>query len=167
MRGAVGERGFMMFDGISALFYDFDGVMTDNHVFVDQNGVESVVVNRGDGYAIARFKEAGIPQVIVSTEGNPVVVKRAEKLQIPVIYGVDDKGSIIRKYAAENDIDLGKAVFVGNDLNDLPAFEACGIKAAPADAEEEILEIVDWVSERKGGDGVIRDLLKVIRIGDW
>ena len=50
----------MMFDGISALFYDFDGVMPDNHVFVDQNGVESVVVNRGDGYAIARFKEAGI-----------------------------------------------------------------------------------------------------------
>jgi 3-deoxy-D-manno-octulosonate 8-phosphate phosphatase KdsC-like HAD superfamily phosphatase len=73
----------MRIEEISALFYDFDGVMTDNHVLVDQNGVESVYVNRGDGYAIARFREMGIPQVIVSTEKNPVVERRAEKLGIP------------------------------------------------------------------------------------
>ncbi len=150
----------MNIDNISALFYDFDGVMTDNHVLVDQNGVESVYVNRGDGYAIARFREMGLPQVIVSTEKNPVVERRAEKLRIPVIHGVDDKGSIIKKYASENGIILDRAVFVGNDLNDLPAFEACGIKAAPADAEEEVLKIADWVSGRKGGDGVIRDLYR-------
>lgn len=150
----------MNIEKISALFYDFDGVMTDNHVLVDQNGVESVYVNRGDGYAIARFREMGIPQIIVSTEKNPVVERRAEKLKIPVIHGVDDKGSIIKKYASENDIILDRAVFVGNDLNDLPAFEVCGIKAAPADAEEEILKVADWVSGRKGGDGVIRDLYR-------
>jgi len=106
----------------------------------------------------------GIPQIIVSTEKNSVVERRAEKLRIPVIHGVDDKGSIIRKYASENDIILDRAVFVGNDLNDLPAFEVCGIKAAPADAEEEILEIADWVSGRKGGDGVIRDLYRHLAI---
>lgn len=154
----------MTFNDISAIFYDFDGVMTDNHVYVDQNGVESVSVNRGDGYAIARFKEAGIPQIIVSTETNPVVEKRAEKLKIPVIHGVDDKGSIIRKHAVENGINLERAVFVGNDLNDMTAFETCGIKAAPADAEEEILDIADWVSDRKGGDGVIRDMYRHIRL---
>ncbi len=154
----------MRIEEISALFYDFDGVMTDNHVLVDQNGVESVYVNRGDGYAIARFCEIGIPQVIVSTEKNPVVERRAEKLRIPVIHGVDDKGSIISKYASENDISLDKAVFVGNDLNDIPAFEVCGIKAAPADAEDEILEIVDWISSRKGGDGVIRDLYRYLTV---
>ncbi len=154
----------MRIEEISALFYDFDGVMTDNHVLVDQNGVESVYVNRGDGYAIARFREIGIPQVIVSTEKNPVVERTAEKLRIPVIHGVDDKGSIISKYASENDISLDKAVFVGNDLNDIPAFEVCGIKAAPADAEDEILEIVDWISSRKGGDGVIRDLYRYLTV---
>ena len=147
-------------DKISALFYDFDGVMTDNHVLVDQNGTESVYVNRGDGYAIARFREMGIPQVIVSTEKNPVVARRAEKLGIPVIHGVDDKGSIIKRYASEKGIDLSKSVFVGNDLNDLPAFEVCGTKAAPMDAEEEILAIADMVLKRKGGDGVIRELYR-------
>lgn len=143
---------------ISALFYDFDGVMTDNHVFVDQNGIESVLVHRGDGYAIARIREMSIPQIIVSTEKNPVVAVRAKKLQIPVICGAENKGSVIKKYAADKDIDLEKAVFIGNDLNDLSAFDVCGFKAAPADAEKEILEIADWISTRKGGDGVIREL---------
>lgn len=77
-----------------------------------------------------------------------------------MIHWVDDEGNIIKRYASVNDIDLSNALFVGNDLNDLPAFDVCGIKAAPMDAEEEILENVDIVLKRKGGDGVIRELYR-------
>ena len=86
---------------VRVLFYDFDGVMTDNRVLVDQNGTESVFVNRSDGLAVARLKKNGYTQVIVSTETNPVVERRAEKLGIPVIHGVDNKGEIIRRYLEE------------------------------------------------------------------
>ncbi len=147
---------------IDCIFYDFDGVMTDNRVLVDQNGLEYVYVNRSDGYAIARLKERGILQIIVSTEVNPVVERRAEKLKIPVIHGVNNKGEIICQYCRDNNIDPRRSLFMGNDLNDIPAFNVVGFKVAPADAEPEILREADWVSECKGGYGAVRDLYRML-----
>ena len=147
---------------IRVLFYDFDGVMTDNRVTVDQNGVESVLVNRSDGLAVSRLKKAGYTQVIVSTERNPVVERRAEKLQIPVIHGIEDKGGIIRHYMKENKVSKEEALFIGNDLNDLPAFDATGIRACPADAYKEVRQAADLVLQTKGGYGVIRELLEYL-----
>ncbi len=154
----------MDFQSLECIFYDFDGVMTDNRCLVDQNGVEAVFVNRSDGYAISKIHELGIPQIIISTEKNPVVEKRAEKLGIPVIYGVTDKGNTIQAYCSEKGIQASKTLFIGNDLNDLSAFHIVGMRGAPADAEEEILSIADWISDQNGGDGVIRDLYRQIMI---
>lgn len=145
---------------INCIFYDFDGVMTDNRVLVDQNGVESVFVNRSDGYGIARIMEMGIPQVIVSTEINPVVERRAEKLKLEVIHGVADKGKTVKEYCEKHGYGLDSVMFMGNDLNDLPAMEIVGYRAAPADAEEEVLKIADWVSKKNGGFGAVRDLYR-------
>lgn len=147
---------------IDCLFYDFDGVMTDNRVLVSEDGKESVFANRGDGHGISLIKKMGIPQVIVSTEVNNVVERRAEKLKIEVIHGVADKGIIIKNYCVEKGYDPKHCVFIGNDLNDLPAYDVVGFKGAPKDAEEEILEIADWISSRDGGYGVIRDFYRFI-----
>ena len=149
--------------GLRVLFYDFDGVMTDNRVLVDQNGIESVFVNRSDGLAVSRLKKRGYTQVIVSTETNPVVEKRAEKLKIPVIHGVEDKGEIIRKYLEDNRIPREETLFIGNDLNDLPAFNAVGVKACPADAYEVIKKAADIVFQSRGGAGVIRELMDLLQ----
>ena len=66
---------------LDLICYDFDGVMTDNRVLVDQDGREAVMVNRGDGLAVAAFKRLGLAQMILSTETNPVVAARAAKLE--------------------------------------------------------------------------------------
>ena len=150
----------MIADNIDCIIYDFDGVVTDNRVLVDQNGTESVFVNRSDGYGISKIKEMGIPQVIISTEANPVVERRAEKLKLEVIHGVADKGSIVREYCERHGYSLDRVIFMGNDLNDLSAMKIVRYRAAPADAEKEILEIADWVSEKNGGYGAIRDLYR-------
>ena len=147
---------------IKCIVYDFDGVMTDNRVTVDQYGNESVTCNRGDGYGISQIKKLGIEQVIISTEVNPVVEMRAKKLRIPVIHGVEDKGEVLRKYCEEKGYSLSSVLYMGNDLNDMPAMELAGYKAAPADAEQEILDIADWISERNGGYGAVRDLYRYI-----
>ena len=76
---------------IKLFVYDFDGVMTDNKVYVDQDGKETVQVNRGDGLGISEIKKLGIEQIIISTEKNPVVVKRAEKLGIGCMQGIENK----------------------------------------------------------------------------
>lgn len=153
----------MDFSLIKLIAYDFDGVMTDNRVLVDENGTEAVFVNRSDGYAIARLNEMGYHQVIISTESNRVVETRARKLRITVIHGVEDKGSVLASICKKLDIPLSCVLFIGNDVNDLSAFEVAGFSGAPRDAEKEIYDIADWKSSRNGGYGVIRELYGLIR----
>ena len=147
---------------IDLLVYDFDGVMTDNRVIVDENGKESAIVNRGDGYGVGMIRKAGIPQMILSTEVNPIVAHRAAKLKIPVIHNVADKAAALKEYCEKEGIDLKRVLYIGNDLNDYEAMQLVGKVGAPADAEEEILAIADWISTKKGGFGVIRELARII-----
>ena len=151
-----------MFENIELIVYDFDGVMTDNRVMVDQNGNESVMANRGDGYGVGMIRNLGIRQVILSTEVNPVVEMRAKKLNLEVIHGVSDKRETLVKFCADGAVSLDRVMFLGNDLNDIEAMRCVGIKGAPKDAESEILEIADWISEKNGGYGVVRELARVI-----
>ncbi|MEE5989986.1 MAG: 3-deoxy-D-manno-octulosonate 8-phosphate phosphatase KdsC [Firmicutes bacterium ADurb.Bin354] len=147
---------------IKLIVYDFDGVMTDNHVFVDENGKETVMVNRGDGWGVNMIRALGIRQVIISTEVNPVVEKRANKLKLDVIHGVDDKRITLIKYCEQEGIDLQDVMYIGNDLNDYEAMNVVGVKGVPADAEPEVKKIADWVSRKNGGDGVVRDLARTL-----
>lgn len=147
---------------IKLIVYDFDGVMTDNKVRVDENGIESVLVSRGDGYGISQMKKLGIKQGIISTERNPVVTRRAEKLDIPVIQDVQEKGEVFRRYVESQGLSMEEVMYIGNDLNDYSAIMQAGIKGAPLDAEAEILEIADWISTRRGGDGVMRELYRIL-----
>jgi YrbI family 3-deoxy-D-manno-octulosonate 8-phosphate phosphatase len=153
-----------MFENIELIVYDFDGVMTDNRVMVDQNGNESVMANRGDGYGVGMIKKLGIRQVILSTEVNPVVEMRAKKLNLEVIHGVSDKRETLVKFCADGAVSLDRVMFLGNDLNDIEAMRCVGIKGAPKDAEPEILEIADWISEKNGGYGVVRELARLITL---
>lgn len=147
---------------ITALFYDFDGVMTNNKVIVREDGLESVIVNRSDGYAVSQMRAMGLHQVIVSTEANPVVVHRAQKLKIPVISNVENKGEEIKQYCVNHNIDIAETAFVGNDLNDISAFETVSVRICPKDAAKEILDLADIVISVNGGDGVIRELYRLI-----
>jgi len=147
---------------IHLIVYDFDGVMTNNKVTVDQNGVESVIVNRGDGYGVSRIKDLAISQVIISTEVNEVVKHRAKKLGIPAIHGVGDKRCILQDYCVQNNIPLSQVLFIGNDLNDYDAMMSVGYPCCPADAEIEIREISKLIFTSKGGEGVVRELYRYL-----
>ena len=150
------------YSSIKLIAYDFDGVMTDNHVYVTQDGVEMAMCHRGDGLGVGIIRDLGIDQVIISTEVNPIVARRAEKLKIPVIHKVKDKAQALKDYCAECGVALSEVMYIGNDTNDLEAMKLAGIKGAPADAEPEILAIADWVSSKNGGYGVIRELARVL-----
>ena len=80
--------------------------MTDNKVYVDQYGNESVCVNRADGLGVSEIKKLGIDQCIISSETNSVVKKRAEKLKIPCINRVDNKARGLESYCRKNGIGL-------------------------------------------------------------
>jgi 3-deoxy-D-manno-octulosonate 8-phosphate phosphatase (KDO 8-P phosphatase) len=150
------------FNQIKLLILDFDGVLTDNFVFVNEEGIESVKCNRSDGIGISRIKKLGIKVVIVSTEKNKVVSVRAKKLNLESIQGVDDKNKAVLKLSKELDIPLAKIAFLGNDINDIPAFEIVGFPIAVADCYLEVEPYVNYITECKGGQGAVREVCDLI-----
>ena len=149
-------------EGISLIVLDFDGVLTDDRVYVDQSGVESVAAHRGDGMGIALAKKAGLEVVILSTEKNPVVQARAEKLRIPVFQGIDQKGEQLSLILKEKELAPEKAAYIGNDLNDLPCFPLVGCSVAVADAHPQVLRAADLILSRKGGHGAVREFIELL-----
>ena len=148
---------------IKLIVYDFDGVMTNNKVHMDQNGIEMVQVNRADGLGVSEIKKLGIQQAIISTEKNPVVAARARKLAIPCLQGINNKKNALIDFCLEKDIELGCVAYLGNDINDIDAMQTVTYTFCPADAHDSIKRISDHVFKRNGGDGVIRELLDLIK----
>ena len=147
---------------VKLIIYDFDGVMTDNKVYVDQNGKETVQVNRADGLGVSEIKKLGIEQIIISTEKNPVVSVRANKLGINCLQGIENKKEALINYCQRNDYELQYVAYVGNDINDMEAMEIAGSTFCPSDAHESIKNTSDYVLDTKGGDGVVRELLDLL-----
>lgn len=147
---------------IRFICYDFDGVMTDNRVYLREDGLESVTVNRGDGLAVAALKKLGVPQLILSTEKNRVVAARADKLKIPVLHGIDDKDTALAAYAKDNGLALANTVYIGNDTNDLAAMRLVGYPVAPADAHASVRALAVLVTAARGGEGVVREFYDTV-----
>ncbi|MGQ7312604.1 cytidylyltransferase domain-containing protein [Microbacterium arabinogalactanolyticum] len=144
----------------SVLVTDFDGVHTDDTATVDSEGRESVRVSREDGMGVSRLRRAGIPMLILSTEQNPVVARRAEKLQVPVLHGIDDKASALAAWAAEHGIRLADIAYVGNDVNDLGALGIVGWPIAVANAHPQVKAAARVVLSRHGGEGAVREVIE-------
>ncbi len=152
----------MILDDIDALVFDFDGVLTNNLVYLNQEGVESVACSRADGLAFDVLRKLNKPAFILSTEKSFVVTMRAKKLKIPAIQGVANKVAAIKELARENKFDLKNILYVGNDLNDYLVMQVCGYTACPIDSHPRIKEISENILIAKGGNGVVRELLEQV-----
>ena len=153
-------KSLLLFKDIDAFVFDFDGVLTDNIVFLDQNGVESVACSRADGLAFDVLHKLRKPAYILSTENNPVVTARANKLKVFALQGVSNKVEGINKIAEKEGFSLQNVLYVGNDLNDYQVMQLCGHTACPADSHIAIKGISDIVLKTCGGKGVVRELLE-------
>lgn len=147
---------------VSALVMDFDGVFTDNKVIVFQDGSEAVVCDRGDGWGIGQLKKTGLPLLILSTEANPVVRARADKLGLLCLQNIRDKWSALEVWLQEKSIDPAQVVYLGNDANDLPCMTRVGCAVAPADAHPSARDVAHIILEHRGGDGAIRELCDLL-----
>jgi 3-deoxy-D-manno-octulosonate 8-phosphate phosphatase (KDO 8-P phosphatase) len=162
---ALIERGLPGSEAVKLIVYDFDGVMTDNTVTVSQDGQESVTANRSDGLGIGMIRDLGVQQLILSTEVNPVVKARADKIGLEATHGVGDKASALLELAENHKVSLSEILYVGNDTNDAAAMALAGFKVAPADAHPSILALADYITDAPGGRGVIRELADVLKAG--
>ena len=147
---------------VRLIAFDFDGVFTDNTVYVTQDGVESVRCWRSDGLGLSRLQSVGVQAFIISTEANPVVTARAKKLKMPCKQGIEDKAATILETCRELGIASEQTMFVGNDINDIPAFKSVGVPVAVADAYPEVYPHVIYRTEKPGGFGAVREVCDLI-----
>ena len=166
------QRNLPTWNKIHTLIFDFDGVFTDNKVFINQEGLESVQCSRADSLGLdilKRFiKKNNWPLdfFILSTESNPVVLSRAKKLKIHCEYGIKNKLDFIKKYLEtkfpESVYKKEGIIYLGNDLNDLKVMEYVGTSVAPIDAHDLIKNKADIVLDSKGGHGFVRDFIEIL-----
>jgi YrbI family 3-deoxy-D-manno-octulosonate 8-phosphate phosphatase len=147
---------------VCLIAFDFDGVFTDNTVYVTQDGVESVRCWRSDGLGLSRLRSVGVQAFIISTEANPVVSARAQKLKLACKQGVEDKAAAILATCSELKIPPEETMFVGNDINDIPAFKSVGLPVAVADAYPEIYPYVLYRTQKPGGMGAVREICDLV-----
>ena len=147
---------------IGAVVFDFDGVFTDNSIWLDQDGREAVVCRRDDGMGISRLRKLGVPILVLSTEINPVVSARCRKLEIECIQACNDKLPALKRWCTYRGIDRANIVFAGNDVNDVECLAWAGCGVAVADAYPEALHAARVVLSRAGGQGAVRELCDLI-----
>ncbi|MDG1156224.1 MAG: HAD hydrolase family protein [Litorivicinaceae bacterium] len=162
------DKSLPKWKSIHTIVFDFDGVFTNNKVWVDQNGVESVCCDRSDGlgFDILRgFVEKNnwcLNYFILSKEKNPVVTSRAKKMQVQAVQSISDKAKYLTKYMKEKNLDRCGLIYLGNDLNDLAAMEVSGYSVAPLDSHPLIIKQADLVLQKKGGEGVVREFIELL-----
>ena len=140
------------------LFTDFDGCLTDDRVWLNQEGEEFVAANRKDGLAVKRLKNLGIQVVIASTETNKVVLARGNKMGVAVLQGLADKAEAIEQYLKQKNLSWNDVWYIGNDVNDLGAIERSNLSICPADAVKKVRKSVDVVLKTNGGYGILSEI---------
>ncbi len=147
---------------VDLVVFDFDGVMTDNRVWVDQDGREMVAANRSDSLGLNALRAAGVRTMVISTETNPVVAARCRKLKLEHIQGVEDKATLLKNILADQQIDPRKAIYLGNDINDVPCFPLVACALVVADAQPAARRAADIVLSQAGGHGAVRELCDLL-----
>ncbi len=149
-------------DDPAILVLDFDGVISDDRVYVTEEGKESVCCTRGDGMGTTLLRRAGFPVLVISTEKNPVVAARCAKLKVECIQGVPDKTLAFRKLLSERGIEPARVVFVGNDVNDIGCAKIAGASFSVADGHPMLKRITKGVLTKPGGRGAVREIAELI-----
>ena len=148
---------------IRLLVLDFDGVLTDNRVFVDANGNEFVACNKSDSLGIELLQnKLGISTIVISKEKNKVVKARCNKLSIECFQGVDEKLDQLERIVSLNNLSLINVAYIGNDLNDVPCLKASGLGIAVNDSHITALSAADYVLKKNGGHGAVREFIDLL-----
>jgi 3-deoxy-D-manno-octulosonate 8-phosphate phosphatase (KDO 8-P phosphatase) len=142
--------------------FDFDGVFTDNRVWVNERGEEALAFSRSDGLGLRRLDEVDVKSLIVSLEQNPIVGARAQKLRVDCVQGVEDKLAVLQERTKRLSVSLEETAYVGNDINDAECLRSVGVPVVPADAWPEVKPLARWVLSRPGGAGCVREFCDAV-----
>ena len=148
---------------IRAVVCDMDGTLTDAGVYVGPDGELCKKYSTRDGMGFGLWRKAGLIAALMTSEDSPIVTARAAKLKIPHVYmGMRDKGETLETFCRDAGVSMEEVAFIGDDVNDLPAFAAAGFTACPSDAAEPIQKVAHYICKLPGGGGCVRETIDLI-----
>ena len=148
---------------IKMFLTDCDGCLTDGGMYYSENGDEMKKFNTRDGVGFRLLREKGIITGIITSENVELNRRRAEKLKLDILkMGCTDKLDTIKKIASEYGIDLKNICYIGDDINDIDVIKNVGFGCAPLDCVQEVKEVAKYITNAKGGEGVIREVVSII-----
>ena len=157
-RKQISDELISLINQIRLVVFDFDGVFTDNTVYVFENGKEAVRCWRGDGLGLRKLEHLAITPIILSTEKNHVVKARAEKLRVHCESGIEDKYARLKEIIEEHELRFDQVAYVGNDMNDFECLAAVGFPIIVNDAHPELSLCARYRTKTPGGRGAVREI---------
>lgn len=155
---------------IKAFVFDYDGVMTDGKIYTSG---EDIIMRNGnvkDGYAIQYALKLGYKIVIISGGSGKSIETRLKMLGVEDVFlGAKNKLSVYKNYLKCNHLEKDNVLYMGDDIPDYDIMQNVGVATCPCDAAEEIRQVADYISDKKGGEGCVRDVIEqVLRLqGRW
>ncbi len=148
---------------VKLLAMDVDGVLTDGAIWLESDGSEAKRFSVADGLGIVLMLKAGLLVVWISGRRSVAVEKRAAELSITHLFqGARNKSRVIAQLMATYSLGSANIAYIGDDLNDLPAFATAGVRFATANAAGEVKAVADFVTDNSGGGGAIREVCNAI-----
>ncbi len=149
--------------GVRVLALDVDGVLSDGGLHYANGGEETKTFYTADGLGLKLLQQAGIEVAIITGRQSNIVDRRAKELGIKhVIQGRDDKLTALQELLDQLRLPMAAAAYMGDDLPDLGAIQACALGMTPADGDEFVAAHADWRSQRNGGRGAVREACEFI-----
>lgn len=148
---------------IRLVAFDVDGVLTDGGLFYGPDGELLKRFDVKDGHAMVLAHFVGLPVCILTARTSKIVETRGKELRLARVFqGRREKGSALEELCQELGVPVTETAYMGDDVNDLPPLERCGLSACPADAAPEVKRTCRFVSQKPGGHGAARELLELI-----
>lgn len=148
---------------ISTMIFDFDGVLTDGKVLVINENEQLRSANVKDGYALQYAVKCGYRICVISGGKSVSMSQRLASLGIKDVFlGVDKKIEVFRKYVNDNNLEKSEILYMGDDIPDYEIMNNVGVACCPSDAAIEIKSISDYISDLKGGEGCVRDIIEQV-----
>lgn len=155
---------------VKTFIFDYDGVMTHGNLLLQMDGQPLRFANVKDGFVLQLAVKLGYRVVVISGGFSKSVENRFDALGIKDVFlGVRDKVVVFEEYIKKNQIDPSTIVYMGDDIPDYKVMKKVGVPVCPADAAVEIKEISVYISDKKGGEGCVRDIIEqVLKVqGKW
>jgi 3-deoxy-D-manno-octulosonate 8-phosphate phosphatase (KDO 8-P phosphatase) len=148
---------------IKMLVMDVDGTLTDGKIYVGENGEVFKAFNVKDGYRLININKYNIIPVIITGKKSEILVKRTSELKIEEVHqGVEDKLKVLNEVINRYQLTYENVAYIGDDVNDIDCMKVCHLKACPADAIDEVFEVVDYICKTNGGKGAVREFIDLI-----